>query len=47
MSNVYKFFLEKATVEDIQKFCEVTNYRLVIFDHEHMTLKKEVEEKGK
>lgn len=41
MTDIYKFFLKKATVEDIAKFCEVTGYCLVIFNNTHMTLRKE------
>ena len=39
--NVFKFFLERATVEEIERFCSSTGYCLIIFDNQHMTLKKE------
>ena len=39
--NVFRFFLEKATVIDIAKFCEVTGYCLVIEDTQHFRLVKE------
>lgn len=39
--NVFKFFLEKATAEDVKRFCEINGYCLVIFNNHEMTLKKE------
>ena len=39
--NIWKFFLEKAPVEDIKKFCETTGYCLVIFNEHEFILKKE------
>lgn len=41
MSSVFKFFCEKATVEDLQRFCSLTGYRLVIFDNQNFKLVRE------
>ena len=42
--NIYKFFLERATALDVQRFCEMNGYFLEIInntpDHEKMILVK-------
>lgn len=42
MNSVFQFFISKATVEDIEKFCEKQGYGLWIFDQEHFSLVREV-----
>ena len=39
--NVFKFFLEKATAEDVKRFCELNGYCLVIFSSNDFRLEKE------
>ncbi len=39
-SSIYKFFLEKASVHDVKRFCKENGYYLVIEGNE-FTLKKE------
>lgn len=43
-TNIYKFFLEKATALDVQRFCETNGYYLEIINntlgHEKMVLVK-------
>lgn len=41
VENIWKFFLEKATIEDIKRFCEENGYCLVIFDSQNYRLEKE------
>lgn len=40
-NNVFKFFLEKATISDIKDFCELNGYCLVIFNEHEFTLERE------
>lgn len=40
-NNIWKFFLEKAPIGDIKRFCEENSYRLVIYnDHEYCLVKE-------
>lgn len=39
--NMYKFFLENASIFDLKKYCETTGYRLVIFNEREYILQKE------
>lgn len=40
-NNVFKFFIEKATAEDVKKFCELNGYRLVIFNEHEFALERD------
>ena len=39
--NVFKFFLNKATAEDVKNFCELNGYCLVIFNEHEFALKRD------
>lgn len=41
--NVFKFFLNKATAEDVKNFCELNGYCLVIFSSNDFRLEKDHE----